>query len=76
MKHYLCIDVGGSSIKYGVIDEDANILETKSVKAPKSLEDMYEVFVDAYYTYESYDLKGIAMSMPGAVDSDTGVIGG
>lgn len=76
MKCYLSIDVGGSSIKYGVVDEKANILKTESVKAPKSLEDMYQVFENAFLKYKSYDLQGIALSMPGAVDSDTGVIGG
>lgn len=76
MKHYLCIDVGGSSIKYGVIDSEANIIETESVKAPKTLEDMYQVFESAFHKYESYDLQGVALSMPGAVDSETGIIGG
>ncbi|MEG0276674.1 MAG: ROK family protein [Coprobacillus sp.] len=76
MKNYLSIDVGGSSIKYGIVDEEANIIETESVKAPKTLEAMYQVFEDAFYKYKSYNIQGIALSMPGAVDSETGVIGG
>ena len=76
MKHYLCIDVGGTSIKYGLLDEEGHIIQTQSVKAPLSLLEMYEVFANAYYQYQDFHLQGIALSMPGAVDSESGVIGG
>lgn len=28
MKTYICIDIGGTSIKYGIIKEDGNFLNT------------------------------------------------
>ncbi len=28
MNYYLCFDIGGTAIKYGIIDENANFLET------------------------------------------------
>lgn len=28
MKKYICIDIGGTSIKYGMIQEDGNFLTT------------------------------------------------
>lgn len=76
MKYYLCVDVGGTSIKYGLLDEEGHIIQTQSVKAPSSLKDMYEVFISAYHQYMDFNLQGIALSMPGAVDSELGVIGG
>jgi beta-glucoside kinase len=27
MKHYLAFDIGGTTIKFGVLDQNANILE-------------------------------------------------
>ena len=33
MKHYLCIDVGGTSIKYGLLDEEGHICESTFIIA-------------------------------------------
>ena len=74
MKKYLCVDVGGTSIKMAVLDEDGQIYETKKVKVPPTIEDMYQVVVDEFSSHQS--LEGVALSMPGAVDSEKGVIGG
>ena len=74
MKHYLSIDVGGTSMKIGVLDEAGNILKTDAVKTPDTLERMYQIIEDAYHKYEN--LHGLALSMPGAVDSEAGIIGG
>lgn len=74
MKKYLCVDVGGSSIKIGLLDETGVIHETKKVSVPPTMEDMYQVIEDAFHSYD--DIEGVALSMPGAVDSEKGVIGG
>lgn len=74
MKKYLCVDVGGTSIKMAVLDEDGQIYEAKKVKVPPTIEDMYQVVVDEFSSHQS--LEGVALSMPGAVDSEKGVIGG
>ena len=74
MKKYLCVDVGGTSIKMAVLDEDGQIYEAKKVKVPPTIEDMYQVVVDEFSSHQS--LKCVALSMPGAVDSEKGVIGG
>ena len=74
MKKYLSIDVGGTSMKFAVLNEEGEIFETSSVKTPDTLENMYQAIKDCFYRYE--DLQGVALSMPGAVDSEAGVIGG
>ena len=74
MKKYLCVDVGGTSIKMAVLDEDGQIYETKKVKVPPTIEDMYQLVVDEFSSHQG--LEGVALSMPGAVDSEKGVIGG
>lgn len=74
MSKYLCIDVGGTSIKMGVYDEEGNLFKTMSQRTPDSLEDMYQLFENAFY--QEHDIVGVALSMPGAVDSEKGIIGG
>lgn len=76
MKRYLSIDIGGTSMKYGVLDEEGCILESGSKVTPDTLEKMYQVIEDIFKMYKDNDLQGLALSMPGAVDSEAGVIGG
>lgn len=71
---YLCVDVGGTSIKIAVLNENGEILKTNSQKTPETLEEMYQIIEDNFQKYDSLD--GVALSMPGAVDSEKGVIGG
>lgn len=76
MKYYLSVDIGGTSMKYGVLDETGEILENGSKVTPDTLEKMYQVVEDIFKMYKDKDLQGLALSMPGAVDSEAGVIGG
>lgn len=71
---YLCVDVGGTSIKMAVLNEKGDILQTDSQKTPETLEEMYQVIENYFQKYDS--LEGVALSMPGAVDSEKGIIGG
>ena len=71
MKKYLCVDVGGTAIKMGILDEEGTIYETKKVKVPPTIEEMYQVIVDAFFHEDN--LEGVALSMPGAVDSEKGI---
>ena len=41
MKTYLALDVGGSSIKYALIQEDSTILEKSSVPTPMDTMDHF-----------------------------------
>lgn len=76
MKHYLCIDVGGTSVKWGLLNEEGHIIHSNYVQSPESLEKMYQVFQDAFDSYSDFDIQGVALSMPGAVNSEKGTIGG
>lgn len=72
--NYLAIDVGGTFIKYAVINEQGDIL--LKGKEPTKF-DTLEIFIDSLV--EIYELikdknniAGIALSMPGRIDGDTG----
>jgi len=76
MDYYLGIDVGGTSMKCAVLDREGTFVETQSFKTPNTLEKMYQAIKECFDGYSDYQLKGLALSMPGAVDSERGVIGG
>lgn len=71
MKKYLVIDVGGTSIKYTKMNENAEILSKGEIATPKSsLEEFINTIVDLYKKHE--DIDGIAISAPGRIDAKTG----
>lgn len=70
----LVFDVGASAIKYAVMDNDANIYEKgKEVTPHESLEQFMTVLKSIYDRYQN-DIDGIAMSLPGTIDSSIGQI--
>lgn len=73
MKKYLCIDVGGSAIKYGIIQEDGTFLKESKTETCR---DNKEKFIDIlYHLYlENKEVDGIAFSMPGVIEVDTGFL--
>lgn len=67
----LTIDVGGTFIKYAVMNDDAQIFERGKISTPL---DNRKNFFNAIKTiYEKFSVEGIAISMPGVIDSARGV---
>lgn len=75
MKNYLVLDVGGTFTKYALMDENAVILEKDKVETPSyekyGKEDFYQVLDQVVEKYRSL-ISGIAISMPGMLDSRKG----
>lgn len=72
MKKYCVIDVGGTNIKYALMDEEANILDKAEIETPK---DSLALFIESIgQIYDKYkaDVSGIAMSAPGRINCNTG----
>jgi predicted NBD/HSP70 family sugar kinase len=70
--YYLVIDVGGTFIKFSVMDGDTNFYERGSVPTPRtSIEDFKET-IGSIYDRFSTRIQGIAVSMPGRIDSKNG----
>ena len=73
MDNYLVIDVGGSRIKYALMNTD-NILEKGEALTPQdSVEDFIESLVQLYQQYEGR-VKGLALSVPGRIDIHNGIM--
>ncbi len=70
----LTIDIGGTSIKYAIVDKDKNISNKGSI--PTELND-YSLFIknltDLYDQYNN--VEGISVGMPGAIDDEGVSIG-
>lgn len=70
--NYLILDIGGSAIKYGLIDDNMSFLDKGHMAAPK---ENLEQFLDSiYFLYEKYKERicGIGISMPGVINPETG----
>ncbi|MBB6713368.1 ROK family protein [Clostridium gasigenes] len=78
MESYIAFDIGGSSVKFGVVSEQGEILDKGSFETPKEdfdilISKIVEV-VDKYK--KKFKLQGIALSCPGAVNNEEGIIYG
>lgn len=72
MKKYLTLDIGGSAIKYALIQEDLTILNKNNVPTPMdTLENFIETIGQLYDQFKD-EIEGIAISMPGIIDPDKG----
>lgn len=77
MQHYVCIDIGGTAIKYGMIDGNGKFLakgqrETQAMKGGASILEKAVEIVEDYR--KVYDLSGICISTAGMVDVESGEI--
>lgn len=69
---YLVVDIGGSSIKYALMSSNAEFIEKGKVPTPlDNIENFIETIGKIYDLY-SDKIEGIAISMPGRLDTKRG----
>ena len=66
-KNYLCLDTGGTSVKFSVCDENGQILSRGKMPVGKTLEEFLNQIQTIYK--ETTPIEGIACSFPGEVHS-------
>lgn len=72
----LAFDIGGTSVKCGIWEND-QLIEKKSFPSPETWEEMKAKLKQTKDTYaEQYQIEGIAISSPGAVNQEERVIKG
>lgn len=78
VNYYAVLDVGGSAIKYALMDETGCFIEKSSLPTPKeSLAEFIDTVDGIVKDFKNkYVIKGLAVSMPGAVNIETGLIEG
>lgn len=70
----LVLDVGGQSIKYAIMNESGEFIEKNEAPTPlDTLEHFIETIGSIFDKYKN-TISGIAMSMPGRIDSNTGYL--
>ena len=77
MKTYVLVDIGGTSIKYGLIDEgmkwlDKQVIDTQAQKGASHIMNKVKNIVRNYI--KDYSLQAICISTAGVVDSQNGII--
>ncbi|WP_312258433.1 ROK family protein [Romboutsia ilealis] len=70
--YYIVFDIGGTSIKYSIMTNDSEFIESDSIETPQQGEGKTQkILVDIINDYKTkYDIKGVAMSVPGGIDDD------
>ena len=70
----LVLDIGGTLIKYAVMDKEAKIFQRGELPTPlDSIESLMKKITELYNSLKD-EVNGIAISMPGNIDTKTGQI--
>lgn len=77
MKNFMVFDIGGSATKWSIINELGEFKESGKFNCPSTAQEFFSELIKITNEMKTkYEVKGIAISAPGAVDSETGTIGG
>ena len=72
---YMIFDIGGSFVKYAVMDRSGNIYIKDKFPTPKtSYQELLAKMTDVIANYQEYTFRGISICCPGVVDSDQGIV--
>lgn len=74
MENYICIDIGGTRLKYARILDDGEIKDLKNISTPKSLENLLDCIKNIHEELSNYPIAGVAVSMPGLIDFERGFV--
>ncbi len=80
MKKYIGVDIGGMSVKIGLVNENGNILDKKVVKTEGDADSVIDTLGNALKAFlkinglTAEDIVGIGIGCPGAITSATGVV--
>ena len=74
MAHYLVLDIGGTYVKYAVMDDEARFLEQGKVAAQTGSEaETLGSLARVREACAGHDYEGVAISMPGRIDTAAGI---
>ncbi|WP_045798514.1 ROK family protein [Streptococcus equinus] len=74
MKKYLALDIGGTYIKYGLVDETGKISDKNKIKTPDNLRGF--ILQVGKIIDSNHEIAGIGISTPGRVDKGIIYFGG
>lgn len=68
----MTFDVGGTEIKYGLIDENLKISQQGSFATPKESFEEFCLAIEQIWSRYKGQAQGVAMALPGPVDAENG----
>lgn len=77
MRKFISIDIGGTSIKYAVIDESLNFILTDNIPTRKTVDNNFileDIDKIIGFLTKNHEISGIGISTAGVVDSEEGKI--
>lgn len=69
---YLVFDVGGTAIKYALMEDENKILKKGERDTPKNSKEEFIEMLGSIYESNKDGIEGIAVSLPGRIDSERG----
>lgn len=77
MSYFMVFDIGGSAVKWSVMDEKGNFCKNGRIDIASDVEGFFNSLSATVQTEEQdYYIEGIAISSPGAVDCKSGIVYG
>lgn len=75
-KAFLCLDIGGMSIQYGVFDQEGNLLsKLSSVSSKNEEKSILELSIEIIAeTIKSSPIRGVCVASSGVIDSEKGEV--
>lgn len=73
-KDYLAFDIGGTDIKYGLLDHSGNLIEHDKVATPDQNLDVFMAAIKTIIARYEGRFRGICFSVPGTIDHNHGEI--
>lgn len=71
MKYYVGFDIGGTTIKHGVVDETGKIVVQAAVDTPSDREEFIELLAKIVKQYQAiYSIEAVGVCTPGIVQKD------
>lgn len=72
----MVFDVGGTEIKYSVMDEALTRTDAGAVPTPQDTQERFLDAMESLYRPHAAEVEGIAVSLPGFIDSEKGTVRG
>lgn len=77
MENYFVVDLGGTNVKYGLATQSGELSFQGQFKTPPTLEELLQsLFISYKDLLKNGEIAGVAVSSPGAVDAQNGVVYG
>ncbi|MBL1224084.1 ROK family protein [Enterococcus sp. BWR-S5] len=68
---YVGFDIGGTNIKYGVLDETGQIIEQAMTETKRRKEDILQELTEIVQHYKkAYEIEGVGISAPGVIQKN------